>query len=131
MLRRLPVRAAVLLALGAAAPPGPPALHLTLHPVAERGTVARVDVRLELQSPRVAAGAALLRMPVTIVGIPTAAYQAGDIVARDAKGVLALRTEEEPARPEGVYRRYLVDRATVGDVLVRYAAKPRVVGPTT
>jgi hypothetical protein len=133
MLRRLPVLAAVLLALtGAdAPPPQPPQLHLTLHPVAEQGAVARVEVKLELQAPRLAAGAALLRMPLTIVGIPTAAYTASEIVARDARGVLALRTEDEPARPEGVYRRYLVDRATEGDVLVRYAAHPRVVGPST
>jgi hypothetical protein len=120
------------MALAAAAPPAvPPALHLTLHPVAEGGTVSRVEVRMTLQAPRIAAGTALLRMPLTIVGIPTAAYHAEDIVARDALGPLGLKADEEPARPEGVYRRYLVDRATRGDVVVRYAARPRVVGERT
>ena len=75
-----------------------------------------------------------LRIPLTIVGIPTAAYQAGDIEARDAAGPLALTQEDEPARPEGVYRRYKVPRATEGDVAILYvgaAARGRARPPTT
>ncbi|MGZ8347594.1 MAG: hypothetical protein ACXWUP_10845 [Allosphingosinicella sp.] len=109
----------------------PPALRLTLRPIAEAGAVNRVEVRLELESPGLAAGDTVLRMPLTIVGIPTAAYEAGGIEVRDAQGPLALTQQDEDPRPEGVYRRYISPRATAGDVVVRYTARPRVVGATT
>lgn len=115
----------------AAQPGPPPALNLTLRPVSASGTVDRVEVRMEIEAPALAAGDPLLRLPLTIVGIPTAAYQAAEIDARDAEGRLALTQSDEPARPEGVYRRYLVSRGTSGNVVVRFAARPRVVGPTT
>lgn len=125
-----------LLAIAGLAPahaqPGPPpALKLVLRPVAEADTVARVEVRLDIEAPGLAAGGTLLRLPLTIVGIPTAAYQAGDIAVTDARGPLVLAQEDEPARPEGVYRRYNVSRPTEGDVVIRYAARPRVVSATT
>ena len=125
----------LLMAAGAAplaAQPGPPpALEVMLRPIAESGAVTRVEVGLAIEAPRLAAGDTLLRLPLTIVGIPTAAYQASDIRVEDARGDLPLSQQDEPARPEGVYRRYKVTRATEGDVAVRYAARPRVVGPTT
>lgn len=133
MLRSL-VLAAALAILPQAAPAQdgpPPTLHMTLRPVSEADAVARVEVRLDIQAPGLAAGDALLRIPLTIVGIPTQAYDASAIQARDARGPLELRSEEEAPRPEGIYRRYLATRATEGDVTVAYAARPRVVGPTT
>ena len=136
VIRRLQmIVAATLAGLASAAPvaqPGPPpSLQVMLRPIAAGGSVARVEVRLEIEAPRLAAGETLLRLPLTIVGIPTAAYRASDIRVEDARGALPLGQEDEPARPEGVYRRYKVIRATEGDVIVRYAARPRVVGPTT
>lgn len=126
------VLAAAPLAAQPTAPQGPPpALRLTLRPVSEAGAVTRVEVRLALDAPRLAAGDALLRLPVRIVGIPTAAYQANEIEARDDAGPLALTQEDEAPRPEGVYRRYEVARATQGAVSILYAARPRMVSATT
>ena len=136
VMRRLLSIALLLLVAAGAAPLAaqsgpPPSLRLTLRPVSVEGAVTRVEVRMEIEAPRAAAGDPLLRLPLTIVGIPTAAYRAGDIEARDARGALTLTQADEPARPEGVYRRFLVPRATDGDVVVRYAATPRVVSALT
>ena len=109
----------------------PPALDVRLTPHARDGEVVRMDVELRIEHPDVAAGAALLRMPTLLVSTPTAAYAASQISASDAKGPLILRSEEEPETPTGNYRRYLTDRATTGDVVVRYATPPRAVDAST
>lgn len=110
----------------------PPALGVTIRPVATRAEISRVEVTLKIEQPRLPKGDALLRMPLTIVGIPTAAYEASAIKARDGAGALKLSQEEElPPTPQGTYRRYTVDRATEGDVVVEYAAAPRVVTAST
>lgn len=103
---------------------------LTPRPAADGG-VARLDVELRLPAPDVAAGEALLRMPVTLVSTPTAAYQASDIQVRDASGALALSATDDPPTPEGVYRRYLAERAPSGEMVVSYSATPRAVSSET
>jgi hypothetical protein len=114
---------------GAASPPPP--LDVLLTPHMANGEVDRLDVRMKIAAPEVGAGSALLRMPVILVSTPTAAYEASAIQATDDRGALRLTAEEEPATPSGVYRRYLTDRATVGDVTVRYGAPPRDVSIAT
>jgi hypothetical protein len=129
--RRLAAAFLLLVAAPAAAQPAPPALDLELAPVVAGGAVTRVDVRMRIEAPALETGTPLLRLPLTIVSIPTAAYEASAIEARDDAGPLALTQEEEAPRPEGVYRRYLVPRATQGDVVVEYSATPRQVSETT
>jgi hypothetical protein len=120
-----------LLLSSAAAANEPPALHLELTPRAQAGSVDLVQVNLRLQAPNVKAGELLLRMPINLAGMPTAAYSAEDILAEDDGGPLALRALDEPANPSGRHRQYLVSRDTKGDVRVRYAGKPRVVDAQT
>lgn len=118
-------------ALMAAQGTAPPALDLTLKPIVEQGAVRRVEVSMRMEAPNVAAAEPLLRLPITIVSIPTSAYEAEAISARDEAGPLPLTQREEPKRPEGVYRQYLPTRATQGDVLISYSAEPRRVLETT
>ena len=66
----------------AAQPVELPALDLGLTPVVADDAVARVDVRMRIEAPEIEAGAPLLRLPLTIVSIPTAAYGADAIQAR-------------------------------------------------
>ena len=109
----------------------PPRLGLELRPVSEQGRIDRVEVEMRIEAPRLEREQPLLRLPLTIVGIPTAAYDASAIRASDEAGSLPLGQREEEARPEGVYRQYTVQRATRGDVVVRYTARPRVVSAQT
>ena len=90
-----------------------------------------MGVTLRLSAPGLASGQALLRMPVTLVGTPTAAYPAAAIAASDEAGPLTLTASEEAPTSSGTYRNYLVGRATSGAVTVRYRTTPRQVGPET
>ncbi len=113
---------------GAAAAQGqpPPRLDLTLTPKAEA-----LDVRMQMAAPDLAAGEGLVRLPLSLVGIPSARYDGEALQARDDLGVIPLRQEEEPPTPQGTYRRWVVERGTQGDVIVSYAAPPRVVNAST
>lgn len=95
------------------------------------GQVDRLDVQLRIGAPGIVAGQALLRMPLTIVSTPTAAYDAAAIHASDERGPLKLTAVDEAATPTATYRRYEVDRATSGNVTVRYATPPRAVDAGT
>jgi hypothetical protein len=109
----------------------PPKLELQLTPHLTEGRVDYVAGRLKLEAPKVAAGATLLRMPLIIVSIPTARYDGNALTARDDAGALALEQQEEAPTPTGTYRRWLAQRASVGDVEVTFKAPPRVVTATT
>lgn len=115
----------------ASAQGAPPPLEVTLSPEPDTGAGPRMGVAMRLPAPTLAAGAALLRMPIVLVGTPTAAYAATAITASDDKGPLNLAQRDEAPGPSGTYRAYTVDRATVGDVRVRYATPPRHVDAAT
>jgi hypothetical protein len=115
----------------AAATPSPPSLGVVLTPHAKDGAINRLDVRMHIPAPDVAAGGTLLRMPVNIVSTPTAAYDSNAITARDDKGLLQLSQVEEVPTPTGTYRHWTVSRPTVGDVVVSYGTAPRAVDSTT
>jgi hypothetical protein len=125
--------ACLLLAAPAAFAEEPHALNVVLKPrVDGDGVVAGLEVEMRLPAPAdTDAGDALLRMPVTLVSTPTAAYSADDIQVRDSHGVVGLSAVDDPATPEGVYRRYLAARAPTGDLLVSYVATPREVSAET
>ncbi|MBB5066227.1 hypothetical protein [Granulicella mallensis] len=86
---------------------------------------------MQIQSPHLAAGDTFLRMPLILVGCPSAAYSTIDIHASDTKGALHLTSVDEPATPHDTMRHWIVDRATVGDVSVRYGTPPRPVSLAT
>lgn len=109
----------------------PPRLDVELTPKAHSGKVDAVQVKLRVEAPGVAAGQMLLRMPLVVVGIPTAAYSAEAITVNDAAGPLTLRGVDEAPTPTATYRQYLADRATVGDVSVSYVGTPRQVNAQT
>ena len=59
---------------------------------------------MTLENPRLAAGEALVRLPLKLVGIPSARYDGDALTARDDQGALPLIQEEEAPTPQGVYR---------------------------
>ncbi len=120
-------------ALFAAAPSfaAPPRLDLELTPHAAAGGIDAMGVTLKLEQPKVKQGEALLRMPVIVASTPTMAYGADAFEVSDATGKLTLTTFDEEPTPTGTYRQYGVNRATSGDVTLRYTGKPRVVNAQT
>lgn len=115
----------------ALAEPAGRSIDVVLEPVFNPAGQDALGVTLQLSAPDLAPKAALLRMPVVLVGTPTAGYPASAIAASDAAGPLALTASDEAPGGSGTYRNYLVDRATTGPVTVRYRTAPRVVGPET
>lgn len=109
----------------------PPRLDLVMTPRASDGEDSHLAVRMTLQAPALKAGEGLVRLPLSLVGIPSARYDGDALTARDGEGPLKLTQSEEPPTPQGVYRRWSVDRATVGDVTVSFDAPPRRVTAAT
>lgn len=109
----------------------PPRLDLVMTPRATGGEDSHLAVRMTLQAPSLKAGEGLVRLPLTLVGIPTARYDGHALSARDDQGPLPLIQVEEPPTPQGIYRRWNVTRPTVGDVVVSYKAPPRRVTEAT
>ncbi|PZQ60244.1 MAG: hypothetical protein DI570_14695, partial [Phenylobacterium zucineum] len=110
---------AAALALGVAAQAAePPKLDLVLTPHATGDAGSHLGVKMTLQAPKLKAGDPLVRLPLTLVGIPGPRYDGDALQARDDKGPIALTQAEEPPTPQGTYRRWIVGRATVGDVVV-------------
>lgn len=122
---------ALVLAGNAQADEVPPSLGVTLAPQWDGTKVTVLEVSMVIAAPELAEGEALLRMPLLLVGTPTAALAAEAIAARDDLGELALTGHDEDPDTSGVYRRYLVSRATSGDVTASYAAPPREVDAQT
>lgn len=131
MLKGLAFTLALAWAAPAAAAGPPPKLDLVMTPHATGGTDSYLGVRMTLQAPGLKAGDGLVRLPLRLVGIPSARYDGDALTARDSQGDLALTQEEEPPTPQGVYRRWKVARATVGDVVVSYRAPPRAISAAT
>jgi len=109
----------------------PPRLDLTMKPLASDGADSGVAVAMRLEAPGLKAGEGLVHLPLILVSIPTARYDGDALTARDDQGPVPLVQSEEPPTPQGVYRRWSVSRATVGDVVVRYRAPPRRVTAAT
>lgn len=133
-MRKLVAAAAAVLTLSlashaAAAPP--PRLDIVLTPHATADAHSYLGVTMTMQAPALKAGDGLVRLPLKLVGIPTPAWPDDALQARDDLGAIPLTKAEEPPTPQGVYRRWLVGRATAGDVVVRFRAPPRRVTATT
>jgi hypothetical protein len=130
-MRRLALSAALTFAVAAPAMAAePPKLDVVLSPHAAGDATSYLGVKMTLQ-PGLKAGDPLVRIPLKLVGIPTPAWPDDALQARDDQGAIPLTKAEEPPTPQGVYRRWIVGRATVGDVVVSYKAPPRRVTATT
>ena len=108
-----------------------PRLDIVLTPHATGDDKSHLGVKMTMQAPALKAGDPLLRLPIRLVGIPAPTWPDDGVQARDDQGPIPLTKAEEPATPQGVYRRWLVGRATVGDVVVSYQAPPRKVTAAT
>ena len=126
----LPVLAVLAVASGAAAAE-PARLDIVMTPNATGGPGSHLAVRMAMQAPALKAGDALVRLPLRLVGIPSARYDGDALTAHDDLGAIPLIQSEEPPTPQGVYRRWSVGRATSGDVTVSYRAPPRPVTAAT
>lgn len=124
----------VALALFSAAPvlaAEPPKLDVVLSPHATGDANSYLGVTMTMQAPALKAGDPLVRLPLKLVGIPTPAWPEDALQARDDKGPIPLTKAEEPPTPQGVYQRWIVGRATAGDVVVSYRAPPRKITAAT
>lgn len=107
-----------------------PELDVLLIPAGQE-RVDEIGVEMRLEAPQAKAGEALLRMPVRLVGVPTAAYAPAQVKVHDDEGALSLTAVDEAPTSSGVYRNYLTDRDTAGDVRVSYSTPPRAVDSGT
>jgi hypothetical protein len=88
----------------------------------------RVSVTLQVRGLQFAAGSPVVRLPLIVSNVDTAASQISDMTARDEKGSLQLAARdvmlpEENARDAGSggpSREWIVDRASVGPVAITY-----------
>lgn len=106
--------------------PPPPRLDLTLSPHS-----ATLGVRMVLDAPGFKAGEPVVRLPLSLVGIPTARYDGDALRAQDDSGPLPLVQDEEKPTPQGVYRRWKAARDSVGPVTISFSAPPRAVTAAT
>src|SRR5690625_1552759 len=107
-----------------------PELDVLLIPAGQE-RVDEIGVEMRLEAPQVKAGEALLRMPVRLVGVPTAAYAPAQVKVHDDEGMLSLTAVDEAPTSSGVYRNYMAERDTAGDVRVSDSTPPRAVDSGT
>lgn len=81
---------------------------------------------MTLESPQIDVGSTLFTLPLVIGNVPSQQYDKHDLTASDASGPLELQLQDH-----GNERTWSVARATAGDVVVAFDARPRVVGPGT
>ncbi|HKP55232.1 MAG TPA: hypothetical protein VJV78_00850 [Polyangiales bacterium] len=108
-----------------------PRLDVVLAPHRSGETVDYVDVSLTIEAPNARASAPLLRLPMVFAGVESARYQSADLRVEDAMGTLPLSQVDDAVDPTNFqyYRRWRADRATKGDLTVRYRAPTRAFIP--
>lgn len=112
----------------------PPQMQITLTPQRAAGeTVDSIDVRLVIPDPGLAEGDTFLSMAIVRVMAPTALNAPETLTAEDAAGALSLTLEDDPADPSDFRqdRRWIAQRASEGDITVRYTIEPRVITSAT
>jgi predicted metalloprotease with PDZ domain len=108
-------------------------LAIRITPRLQGGKVGTIDVEETIGAPALKPGQTLLRMPIVSVNEPAALGDPKTLAARDAAGELGLTIADDPPDPSNFKqeRTWAPVRATVGDVIVRYQASPRVITPQT
>ncbi len=116
---------------------GPAPLTITLRPAAadSGGRVPYVDMIVTYTTPPVAAGQALLKMPLLTSNVVTVARTIQDLSVSDASGPVGVTVKDDPESGEVTYRHWIASRAIKGTLTVRYrapisnAAAPRGAAP--
>jgi hypothetical protein len=113
---------AAVAALAHAQPP-PPTFAISLKPglAVDGEAIDHVDVTLEMSSVEASAGEPLLQLPLVVSNVETVAAQVTGLSARDARGPLALRVEDEGSA-DGATRRWIAQRPVEGTVTISYRA---------
>lgn len=98
-----------------------PAINISITPNFEGIKVISLNVRLGIQEPKTAAKGTLVSLSLSDEIATTQQYNASDIEASDASGKLALSQADDESD-----RHYNVERATTGDVVLGFTAKPQL-----
>ncbi|HKU41075.1 MAG TPA: hypothetical protein VJR89_23090 [Polyangiales bacterium] len=108
-----------------------PRLNVVLAPHRSGDAVDYVGVKLTIEAPNARANAPLLRLPMVFAGVESARYQSADLGVEDAMGTVPLSQVDDPVDPTNFsyYRRWRTQRATLGDLIVRYRAPTRAFIP--
>ena len=95
--------------------------------------VSSIDMEIAVPAPGLEAGETFLSMAIVRVMAPTALSDPDSLVATDALGPVPMRIEEDPEDPSDFRqdRRWILERATSGDVDIRYTIEPRVITSST
>lgn len=108
-------------------------MTVRLTPRLDVGEVKAIDVALDIPAPDAPAGEPFLAMAIVRVMMPGALENPETLIIEDDLGVVPAKIEEDPEDPSAFRqdRRWILERATQGDVSVRYAIAPRVITPST
>jgi len=111
----------------------PTATHILIAPQLADGEVKSIDLTMDIPMPDLDAGQTFLNMSIVRVMAPTALKDPSSLVAQDELGQIPMTIEEDPEDPSnfGQDRRWIVDRATKGDVVVTYTLEPRTITSST
>jgi len=110
-----------------------PPLEIQVTPRIRGGGVETIEVVERIGAPMIKPGHVLLRMPIISVNEPSALADPATLLAKDGGGDLPLKITDDSPDPSNFKqeRTWSPVRATVGDVTIRYRAKPRVITPET
>lgn len=100
---------------------GLPKIKISITPNFEGNKATRLDVRLGIQEPDIAANGTLVSLSLSDPLATTQEYDSKDIEASDAIGKLALSQKDDDDD-----RHYIAARATKGDVALSFTAKPKL-----
>lgn len=98
-----------------------PAINISITPNFEGTKVTSLTVHLSIQEPKVAAEGTLASLSLSDEIATTQQYNASDIEASDDSGSLILSHSDDDDD-----RHYNVERATTGDVVLAFTAKPQL-----
>lgn len=112
--------------------PGQSTMKVIIRPERKSGSeVNSVAVREEIRNDAPGAEKRFsIRAPITYASVGGIADAIESLEVRDAKGLVPLRREDDPADPGGFpfYRHWRAEREVVFPVLLSYAARPRFAG---
>lgn len=98
-----------------------PAMNISITPNFEGNKIISLAVRLGIQEPKIAARGTLASLSLSDELATTQQYNASDIEASDDSGKLPLSHSDDEDD-----RHYNVERATTGDVVLAFTAKPQL-----
>lgn len=98
-----------------------PAINISITPHFEGIKVTSLNVHFGIQEPKATANGTLVSLSLSDELATTQQYNASDIQASDDSGKLSLSHSDDEDD-----RHYKVERATVGDVVLAFTARPKL-----